>query len=104
MIDQYNIQLDDFPPDFQDIAETIGLEPTLKLVEARSGEGIYVPKVDKVCRAARDRAIRAEFTGTNHRELARKYGLTVVWIRSIVGQSPTRSSGVDIVDNQLSLF
>ena len=104
MIDQYNIQLDDLPPDFRDIAETIGLEPTLKLVEARSGEGIYVPKVDKVCRAARDRAIRSEFTGTNHRELARKYGLTVVWIRAIVGQDPDRPAGEDVIDKQLPLF
>ena len=47
MIDQYHIQLDDLPPDFREIAETIGLEPTLKLVQARSGEGIYVPKVGK---------------------------------------------------------
>ena len=89
MFKQYTIQLTDLPPDFRDIAETIGIEPALKLVQARGGEGIYIPKADKVCRAARDRAIRAEFNGANHRELARKYGLTVVWIRSIVGDSPT---------------
>ena len=62
------------------------------------------PKWEKVCRAARDRAIRAEFTGTNHRELARKYGLTVVWIRAILDQSPTRPTGVDVVDKQIPLF
>ena len=104
MIDQYNIQIDDLPPDFRDIAETIGMEPALKLVQARGGEGIYIPKADKVCRAARDRAIRSEFNGANHRELARKYGLTVVWIRSIVGESPSRPTGVDIIDRQIPLF
>lgn len=104
MIDQYDIQLDDLPPDFRDIADTIGLDPALKLVQARGGEGVYVPKVDKVCRAARDRAIRAEFTGANHRELARKYSLTVVWIRAIVSQAPAHATGVDIIDKQISLF
>jgi Mor family transcriptional regulator len=86
------------------LAETIGLGPALQLVQARGGEGVYVPKAENVCRAARDRAIRAEFNGANHRELARKYGLTVVWIRAIVGQSPNRPSGVDIVDKQIPLF
>ena len=104
MLNQYNIQLTDLPPDFRDIAETIGMEPALKLVQARGGEGIYVPKAEKVCRAARDRAIRSEFNGANHRELARKYGLTVVWIRNIVGVSHGRSTGVDIFDKQIPLF
>lgn len=108
MIDQYNIQLDDLPPDFRNIAETIGLEPTLKLVEARGGDGLYVPTVATVCRADRDRAIRAEFNGASHRDLARKYDLTVVRIRTIVGQaagsSKNRTSGVDIIDKQMTLF
>lgn len=104
MIDQYDIQLDDLPPDFRDIAETIGLDPALKLVKARGGEGVYVPKVEKVYRAARDRAIRAEFTGANYRELARKYDLTVVWIRAIVGQASGQATGVDVIDKQIPLF
>ena len=104
MIDRYDIQLGDLPPDYREVAETIGLEPALRLVQARGGEGVYVPKADKVCRAARDRAIRAAFTGSNHRELARKYGLTVVWIRAIVGQAAHRAAGVDIIDKQIPLF
>ena len=104
MINQYDIQIDDLPPDFREIADTIGLGPALKLVAARGGEGIYIPKVEKVCRAARDRAIRAEFTGANYRELARKYDLTVVWIRAIVGPAPARAIGADAIDKQRSLF
>jgi Mor family transcriptional regulator len=85
MTHQYNIQFEDLPEDFQEIAQAIGFEATLKLVKVRGGEGLYIPKVEKVYRAARDRAIRAEFDGFNHRALARKYGLSVVWIRNIVG-------------------
>jgi Mor family transcriptional regulator len=77
MIEQYDIKIDDLPPEFREIAEHIGLEPALRLVEIRAGEGVYVPKPEKICRAARDRAIRAEFDGRNYRDLARKYGLTL---------------------------
>jgi len=104
MLKDYDIQIDDLPPDFRDVAETIGLEPALKLVQARGGEGVYVPKADKVCRAARDRAIRAAFNGSNYRDLARRFGLTVVWIRAIVGQGDDRPAGVDVVDKQIPMF
>jgi len=49
---QLDVQLDDLPSDFREIAETIGLDPALKLVQARGGEGVYIPKFEKVCRAA----------------------------------------------------
>ena len=84
MFDKHQIQVEDLPPDFQDLADIIGFETTLKLIENRSGEGMYIPKVEKIYRAARDRTIRKEFNGANLRELAHKYGLTVTWIRSIV--------------------
>ena len=84
---QFNVKPEDLPPDLQEVAETIGFESTLKLIEARSGEGLYIPKVEKIQRAARDRAIRGDFNGANLRELAHKYGLTVTWIRTIVNSS-----------------
>ena len=103
MIDQFDIQIDDLNPDFREVAETIGLEPALKLVQARGGEAVWIPRLEKICRAARDRAIRAEFNGHNFRELARKYRLTVVWIRNIVGEHAADEKGKPI-DKQRSLF
>ncbi|MFH1984139.1 MAG: Mor transcription activator family protein [Pseudomonadota bacterium] len=85
MVDSDDIRIEDLPPDFREVAEAIGLDPALRLVEARGGEALYVPKLDKVARLARNRAIRDEFSGANHRELARKYNLTVVMIRQSVG-------------------
>ena len=107
MINGYDIKMEDLPPEFRGIADEIGLSPALRLVELRGGDGIYVPKADKICRAARDRAIRSEFNGNNYRELAKKHGLTVVWIRAIVagGQAGHKGlTGVDVIDRQQSLF
>ncbi len=105
MIKLFDVRMDDLPPDYKDVAETIGLEPALKLVQARGGEGVYVPKVEKICRQARDRAIRSEFNGCNHKDLARKYNLTTVWVRQILaGKSGPGNKSNAGSDGQISLF
>lgn len=62
--------------------------PALVIVEgirARFGGSLlYIPRGAKLDRAARDAEIRAAFTGHNHRELARRYGLTVSAIYDII--------------------
>ncbi len=100
----YEIDIEDLPPEYRDLADDIGLDSALRLVEARGGEGLYVPTADKICRAARDRAIRADReAGMSLRDIKRKYGLTMVWIRRILGERHTQT-GVDVVDKQLTLF
>lgn len=86
MIDQYDIRIEDLPDGYRPVAEAIGLDAALTLVAAMGGEAVYVPKADKVCRPARNRAIRREFTGANYSELARRHNLTVVMIRQITGE------------------
>jgi len=97
------IHLDDLPADFRDVVAVIGLEPALRLAEAMGGGPIYIPAMDSISRAARDRAIRAAFNGRNHRQLARTYGLCVSSIRAIVGTQRS-SSGDYNDDRQLKLF
>lgn len=62
--------------------------PALAIVEgirARFGGSLlYVPKGTKLDRATRDARICAEFTGRNHRELARRYGITVATVYDII--------------------
>lgn len=87
MMNDHVIEIQDLPGDLAEIAEAIGLEPTLKLVAFRGGETLYVPKPESVVRIARDRSIREEFTGANYSELAQKHRLTVSHVRSIVRQS-----------------
>mgnify|MGYP000141030663 CR=1 FL=1 len=44
-------------------------------------EGLY----RMITRPVRDARIKKEFTGYNHQELARKYGVTERWVRRICG-------------------
>lgn len=104
MIDEYDIQPDDIPAGYRDVVDAIGLESALLLVEQMGGGPLYVPTRKEICRGARDRAIRAEFNGRNHRDLAKKYNLSLTWIRVIVGPTGRRRCGIDTVDNQLRLF
>jgi len=97
------IHLDDLPADFRDVVAIIGLEPALQLAEAMGGGPIYIPAMDSINRASRDRAIRAAFNGRNLRQLSRSYGLCISRIRSIVGSSRLNSADYND-DRQLKLF
>ena len=90
------IPLDSLPEEYQIIAELFGMEGALRLAQRSGSMRIYVPKLDTLVREHRDARIRAEFTGFNHRELARKYGLSETWIREIVQHKSS--------DDQTALF
>lgn len=105
MLDGYDVKRDDLPLEFRRLADEIGLEAALELVRLHGGEGIYIPKVEKVTIQARNRAIRAEFDGSNYRELAQRHKLSVVWVRQVVaGRTDGGLSGVDVIDKQRQLF
>ena len=81
---EYTVTLEDLNSEYRKVCEIIGMEKALALAKAFSGMPIYVPKVAAVMRTVKHRYIRKEFTGDNYKELARKYGYTVRWIRMIV--------------------
>ena len=66
-----------------DLAELLGTENMLTLVESYSGMIIYVPKLDSLLRNIRDRRIRQEYDGTNTRALALKYDVSESWVKRI---------------------
>lgn len=78
------ISIEDLSEDLRQVAEVIGLDLVARLVARVGGERVYIPSPGRLGVKARNRAIRNEFTGDNHKELAVKYGLTVQWIRKIV--------------------
>ncbi|MHB8772979.1 MAG: Mor transcription activator family protein [Syntrophales bacterium] len=80
--------MESLPEQYQAVAEIIGMEDALRLAEGFPGMRIYVPKLSTLTSDLRDRKIRAEFTGFNHRELARKFRLSETWIRKIVERKP----------------
>lgn len=84
-----DIPIDALPDSYQAVAEIVGIENALKLSRHLGGLYFYYPQIESLLRDRRDERIRKEFNGSNHRELARKYGLTESWIRSIV-QRKTR--------------
>jgi len=91
------IKIDSLPGAYQEVAQVFGVEGVLKLSRHVGGMRFYFPKLDSLIRDKRDEHIRKEFTGFNHRDLARKYGLSETWIRDIVQARPVR-------ENQQSLF
>ena len=78
------ITVEDLPESYRDVAMVVGVENAVKLSDTLGGLAYYFQQLDKVLIKKRDALIRSEFTGANHRPLARKYGLSEVWIRGIV--------------------
>ncbi|OOF49984.1 hypothetical protein BKK54_07255 [Rodentibacter genomosp. 1] len=76
-------------------AEALGLKgeelssKALKTFQFKCGGlNLYIPKWKSSHQTSdRDKAIIEEFNGINHTELAKKYGLSVQWIYSILRKS-----------------
>jgi len=82
------LSIDDLPESYQEVAEIVGVANTLKLASHLGGAGFYFRKLDSMLLYKRDEQIRAEFTGANHKELAREYDLTERQVRNILMQKP----------------
>lgn len=71
-------------PLIAEFIETLGLEGAMRFVQRFGGCQIYIPKLSRMVRERRDQRIRAEFTGANHFDLARRYGLSMSHVREIL--------------------
>jgi len=79
------LRIEELSEEQQRIAEAIGVEAYLTLAKRFGGTSLYIAKAEEILqRKSRDERIRNEFNGNNHSQLATKYGLTEVWIRTIV--------------------
>jgi Mor family transcriptional regulator len=68
---------------FEELQELVGTEAADRLVNHYSGSSIYLPKGIQIRRQYKK--IIEEFKqGASYKELARRYGLTERWIRTIV--------------------
>lgn len=70
----------------QELAELVGMEGMLRIVESYSGMVIYVPKLDSLLKSIRDRHIREEYDGTNAKRLALRYGVSESWINRVANE------------------
>ena len=79
-----HVKIENLDEDQRKMVELVGLDGFKSLVRAFGGTTIYIPKAERLERAARDQKIREEFDGGKIRELAAKYGLTERWVRFIL--------------------
>lgn len=68
----------------QHLAEHAGLEVADRIAAHWRGQHIYVPMGLAPKAYSRNRLIYEEFNGRNHSELARKHGVSLVWLYKIV--------------------
>ena len=82
------------------MTKQIGMEVAGHIAQMWGAEVIYIPKNLILLLSVRDRKIFNEFNGTNHRELARKYNVSMQWIYQIV----KRVTKEEIARQQFDMF
>lgn len=90
------IKIADLDEKNREIAELIGVESLLLLLENFGGDRIYFNKIDEVTKSVRDRKIKNEYNRYNLIDLAKKYDLTVESVRRILRDEPP--------EGQMSIF
>lgn len=91
------IPMSDIPEEYRDIAEALGMEAFTRLTLLCGGQNLYIPKRESLERNARDRDIRARFTGGNYRALAASSAsANARSARSSTAPAPDNAPGVNI--------
>ncbi|MGN0153490.1 MAG: Mor transcription activator family protein [Lachnospiraceae bacterium] len=81
-------QMTDISEKYLDIVEIIGIRKFVELSNYARGDEIYFPKMENVIAPARNRRIKKEFNGSNEKELAEKYNITIKQVWNILKDSP----------------
>lgn len=82
MIDKLTI--DDLPENLKSVAYAIGIDAFRSLIKCAGGTSVYLPSERCITKPVRDRVIRESFCG-DYRELAKRFGISEVRVRRIVG-------------------
>ena len=81
-----DLKISDLPPQFENIANKLGIEKVKWLFEEFGGTSVYFPTEKMIYKESRDREIFNEFNGFNIKELASKYNMSESYIRAIIRQ------------------
>lgn len=76
-------------------AEEIGSHIAKRMSAHWGGQNIYFPMNLSNKISQRDTQIYKEFNGTNHSELARKYGVSLQWIYKIIKSRKNKNKHLD---------
>lgn len=83
MIKDKRVYVNNIPEQYQEVANIIGMELYMKLVENFGGSNLYIPNEKSIKKIIRRKKIIEEFDGSNHSELAKKYKISERWIYEI---------------------
>jgi Mor family transcriptional regulator len=83
----------------KDISEQVGIESANRMSTEWGGQMIYFPMGVARKISARDAQIYIDFTGSNHADLAKKYGISIVWLYKII--KTMRKADLDSRQNKL---
>ena len=88
--DKYSSLIDqeDFSEDVQMLCSEFGLETALRMIKMFGGQAVYFKSLDAVVKPLRDKIIRERFNGgSDYKDLAKEFGLTVNYVRQIIDGS-----------------
>ena len=83
MIDKLTIE--DVPENLKSVAYAIGIDAFRSLIKCAGGTSVYLPSERCITKPVRDRVIRESFCG-DYKEMARRFGISEVRVRRIVGE------------------
>jgi Mor family transcriptional regulator len=79
-----DLKIEELPSHYQEMAVLIGLEATMKLAKHYNKTGFYFTGLDDLVRAKKEQFIKTNFTGDNHKELARATEWSERWVYEIL--------------------
>ena len=86
--------------EYQEMSAQIGIENTLKLAKYYKGELIYFRGLEQIIQLKKREHIMANFSGNNHKELARATGLSERWVYEILWDEQKKRR----MEKQMKLF
>ena len=78
------LTIDDVPENLKSMAYAIGIDAFRSLIKCAGGTSVYLPSERCITKPVRDRVIRESFCG-DYKEMARRFGISEVRVRKIVG-------------------
>lgn len=77
------LTIDDVPENLKSVVLAIGIDAFRSLIKCAGGTSVYLPSERCITKPVRDRVIRESFCG-DYKEMARRFGISVVRVRRIV--------------------
>lgn len=81
-------RMEDIPPRYQEVVAIVGIRKFVELSNYARGDELYFPKLENVVAPARNRRIKQEFNGSNDKEIAEKYNITIRQVWNVLKDEP----------------